>query len=93
VSISEIKARLLLEVDDDEVCLKCCKTLTEIGFTVHSASKRGINFSGTKELFESSFQSELVLDKGMYFNSQPVFPGATSENIKTLYFPTQPTLF
>lgn len=88
-------ARLALAVRSPEQAQLCVDHLQSLGFRILSSSKRGVDFEGSEEAFESTFQVPILSMNGsIRFTKDPVLDGIlVGYDVESVYFPTKPSYF
>ncbi len=89
-----VQARLVLKSRSRDAARASATELGRLGFEVRRVSERGVSFAGPALLFESVFETKLIVSGSEYrFASDPTLPTGLGNDAQSVYFPTKPTFF
>ena len=89
-----IQARLALKNRSRDTAGASATVLGRLGFEVRRVSARGVSFAGPVHLFESVFETKLIVSGSEYnFASDPTLPPGLADDVQSVYFPSKPTFF
>ncbi len=91
---SELHARLAMKERDLHAAELAASQLEGFGFHVTSVSERGVGFDGSVDVFESIFESKVIVAGARpRFATRPATPVSLADTVESVYFPTRPTYF